>query len=193
MNAPLELVPPGRQPRTWLFALYVVLPLPITGGALAWSRVADGPRRLLADSMLLSSLTTFAGTALLTVSLWWLLDRAMRRHRLELGDGSLRVLTSFYSRTLRLPELRLDSARVVDLQERPEFTPSLKTNGYALPGFRSGHFRLRNGDSAFVAISGGQRVLWLPVRSGKGLLLQPRAPEALLCHLRELAKATPRR
>jgi len=186
MKAALDLVPPGREPRLWLFGLCVLLPATIIGGALAWPSTTGGPLRL-------TTLATLAGAALLTLGLWWLLDRAMRRHHLELGDGGIRVRTSFYSKTVVLAELQLDAARVVDLQERTEFKPALKTNGYALPGFRSGHFRLRNGSSAFVAITGNGRALWLPTTGRQALLLQPRQPETLLAHLRELAKATPRR
>ena len=43
----------------------------------------------------------------------------------------------------------------------------LKSNGYALPGFRSGWFRLRNWQKAFVATSDGERVLWLPTSRGR--------------------------
>ena len=193
MNGPLDLEPPGRAPRMWLFGLAVLLPVAITGVALAWASASEGPKRLIAGSMPLTSLATLAGIALLTLSLWWLLDRAMRRHRLEVVDGRIRVRTSFYSKTLALADLQLDAARVVDLQERTEFKPLLKTNGYALPGFHSGHFRLRDGSSAFVAIAGERRVLWLPTTHKQALLLQPRQPDALLALLRELAKANPRR
>ena len=77
---------------------------------------------------------------------------------------------------------------MVDLDERTEFKPGVKTNGYSVPGFHSGHFRLRNREKAFVAIAGERRALWLPTsHNGSGLLLQPQQPDALLKRLRELA------
>ncbi len=191
MNTSMELVPPGRGPRLWLFGLTVLLPLGITAVAVA-SRLT-GAGHLFAANTTWTSLTPPSLIALAVIALWWVLDRAMRRHHLDVGDGRIRVSTSFYSKTLTLAELQLDAARVVDLEERTEFKPRLKTNGYALPGFHSGHFRLRNGEAAFVAIAGGRRALWLPTHGKQALLLQPRQPDALLAHLRELAKATPRR
>ena len=76
---------------------------------------------------------------------------------------------------------------MVDLDEHTELKPSWKTNGTALPGFKSGWFRMRNRHKAFVAMTTGPRVLWLPTSKGHDLLLQPRQPQALLDRLREMA------
>ena len=95
-------------------------------------------------------------------------------------------------KTLAFADIDLDSARMLRLDEHPELKPLLKSNGYALPGFRSGWFRLRNWQKAFVATSDGDRVLWLPTRRGFGLLLQPREPRRLLQRLRELASSPAR-
>jgi len=95
-------------------------------------------------------------------------------------------------RVVGICELYIDRARVVDLAERTGLKPLFKTNGPSLPGFHSGWFRLRNRSCAFVAIAGGSRVLWLPTTRGYDLLLQPRQPQALLQHLRELAAAPAR-
>lgn len=187
--APIDLVPPGRTPRLWLFALGVVLPAVFIVGALAYEAANAVPPASVADGVSTSLIVTLAGLALL----WLVLDRLMQRHRLELEADRLKVRTSFYSIDLAISELKLDAARVVDLEERAEFRPSLKANGYALPGFKSGHFILGNGDKAFVAVAGERRALWLPTTRGTTLLLQPRQPDALLSRLRELANPTPRR
>ncbi|HZF99273.1 MAG TPA: hypothetical protein VEY92_13760, partial [Pseudoxanthomonas sp.] len=144
----LDLVPPGTKPRVVLFVLGVALPLPITIAAVLWDQPgsgAEGSHHWL----------VMGGVMAFIVLLWTLLQLAMKRHRLELDRGQLRVATSFYTRTVPLSELLLDKARVIELEERPDFKPGLKSNGYALPGFHSGHFQLRNGDRAFVAIAGG--------------------------------------
>ena len=125
---------------------------------------------------------------MLVVSLWLLLHFAMGRHRLELDAERLRVSNSFYTRHVALSDPLLEKARVIELDERTKFKFVFKTNGYAVPGFQRGHFRLGNGDRAFVAMSGGSRALWLPASSGKGLLLQPHRPDALQCPC-ELADA----
>ena len=97
------------------------------------------------------------------------------------------IASAFYKRSLALTELKLDEARVVDLDERTELKPARKANAVDIPGFKGGWFRLRNRRKAFVAMLGGPRVLWLPTRNDYDLLLQPRHPQALLEHLRKLA------
>lgn len=185
-----QLVAPGVKPRAILFAI-VALPLAVIVATTLWER---GTSQAIAAVSGGSSSDPIAwGTAAFLIVLWLLLDLAMKRHRLQLDSGQLQIRTSFYTRRVALAELQLDQARVVDLDERTEFKPALKTNGYALPGFKSGHFRLHDGEKAFVAIAGGPRALWLPTTSGKGLLLQPNQPDALLQHLRELAQHQPRR
>lgn len=131
------------------------------------------------------------GTVVLCALLAAALDWALRRHRLSLDRDALELATSFYRRRIALADLRIDHARVVDLDERVELRPAMKTNGTGLPGFKSGWFRLRNGDRALVATTGGRRLLWLPTTQGYGLLLEPVRPQAVLDRLRELA--APRR
>ncbi len=186
-----QLVAPGSRPRAVLFGLLVALPLTIILAATLWE-FAEHQAGASASVGFSPDIVTL-GTAIFLLVLWLLLDLVMKRHRLQLDGGQLRIRTSFYTRDVALSELQLDQARVVDLDERPEFKPALKTNGYALPGFKSGHFRLHNVEKAFVAIAGGPRALWLPSTSGKGLLLQPEQPDALLQQLRELAQPQPRR
>ncbi len=187
MDESLQLIAPGTRPRLWMFCLGVLLPIGITAGALAWAAAEGGPQRLIADSMAITMVVTLGGIALITLVVWKVLDRAMHRHRLTLADGRLKIATSFYSIDMGIAELQLDQARVIDLHERTEYKPRWKTNGYSVPGFHSGHYRLRNREKAFVAIAGERRALWLPSARGQGLLLQPRQPEALLQRLRELA------
>lgn len=183
----LQLEPAGTTPRLLLFALCVLLPLFTTSGALLLAVYSGESLKLIAGSLPLTVALTLAGIGALVMAIWWVLDRAMRRHFLTLSPTLLEVKSSFYSHKVALTELVLEQARVVDLHEHRELNPGGKSNGYALPGFKSGHFKLRNGEKAFVAIAGERRALWLPTTRGKGLLLQPRQPDALLKRLRELA------
>jgi len=186
----MQLLPAGSTPRLLMFALCVLLPMAIALAAAVW-QISD--LGLAAWQPGPDGWTFMAGTATLVLLIWFALDRAMCRHRLELGAGQLTVKTSFYSRCVSLPDLQLEQARIIDLDERGDFTPARKTNGYSLLGFQSGHFRLRNRQKAFVAIAGGRRALWLPTAQAQGMLLQPVQPEALLQRLRELAAAGTRR
>ena len=183
----LQLVPPGSKPRWLMFALCVALPIMTTAAALWWQVHGGGPMTLIGGSVGITIAAVLGGVSALVLAIWFGLDRAMHRHRLQLSPLALDIKTSFYSTAVPFSELILDQARVIDLHERTEFKPGMKYNGYAIAGFNSGHFRLKNGEKAFVAIAGERRALWLPTRSGKGLLLQPQQPEALLNRLRELA------
>jgi len=189
----LQLVPPGAQPRLWMFGLCVLLPVLVTSAALLAVKSGDTHWDFAGGDPIMVGAAIIGAELLLLSAVWVLLDRIMRRHRLALSKDSLEVKSSFYSRIVPLSELKLDEARVVDLEERTEFRPGMKTNGYSVPGFHSGHFRLRNREKAFVAIAGERRALWLPITRGAGLLLQPEQPDALLHCLRELATTPPRR
>ncbi|MDH5824099.1 hypothetical protein QFW77_14045 [Luteimonas sp. RD2P54] len=187
MDPALQLEPASARTRQWWNVLALALPLAAIGVAVALAATVDPPERLIGGSVPLTAALVGGGAALVTVAVWWGIGRRLRRHCLRVGPDGLEILTTFYRQHLGLEELELEQARVVDLGERGEFRPMLKTNGTALPGFQSGWFRLRNRDKAFVARAGGGRVLLLPTTRGHVLLLQPRQPRALLERLRELA------
>ena len=110
----------------------------------------------------------------------------MRRRAVELRVGALEVRAALYRMRVTATELDLDRARIVNLAERTELRPWLKTNGMAMPGFKVGHFRLRGGlGKAFCLLTQTERVLWLPQRDGTSqLLLSLERPQALLDALR---------
>jgi len=173
--------------RIWLFVLAVALPVAATIVALWHGMASDGLRHLVGGSETTTWLAILGGVAVMTTATWWCIDRLLHRHRIVTKPHAIEVVTTFHRRSLALAELQLAQARVVDLGERSELKPLLKTNGVGLPGFKSGWFRLRNRRKAFVAIAAGPRVLWLPTHNGYDLLLQPRQPQALLDRLREMA------
>jgi hypothetical protein len=189
----MQLAPAAPRTRLWIFLLTMLGP---TLATAAW--VGSGRGFTLAflwgtGNRALDALTASATTAIVTAVIALLLARLLARHRLQLSQDGLEVVTTFYRQRLGLRDLRVDRARVVSLGEHPELKPMLKTNGYSLPGFRSGWFRLRNLQRAFVALAGGDRVLWLPTNAGYDLLLQPRQPQALLERLREVTSVADRR
>ena len=176
----LALAQAAPRARSWLFALVVVLPvLLVAATELFADREGDAGFAWFA----------IAGVAVFCVLLWAALAALLRRHRLQLDNDGLEVATTFYSRRFALADLDLEAARVVDLGERPEFRPMLRTNGLSIPGFRSGWYRLRNGNRALVATADGQRLLWIPTAAGHDLLLQPADPRALLERLRAMPAA----
>lgn len=179
-DATLQLRPASTQARVLTAALVLGIPL-VSLIALPTLMVADPAAVDRTPGWVVPG--TLAFCAVLAAALDW----GLRRHRLALDGEALEVTTSFYRRRIPLSDLRIDQARTVDLDERVELRPALKTNGTGLPGFKSGWFRLANGSKALVATAGGKRVLWLPTTLGYELLLEPMKPQALLDRLRELA------
>lgn len=187
-----DLAPPAASVRAWLYLLVVALPLAITALPMLVGMASGGRKQLAAIDAGGHWLVVMGAVFAFTLALAAIIDRVLRRHRLAIDDDGIEIATTFYQRRLPLSQLELARARVVDLGERSEFRPLLKTNGLSLPGVRSGRFRLRNLHKAFVAMAAGPRVLWIPTRDGDELLLQPRSPQALLDHLRALAAPAPR-
>ena len=188
----LQLVPAGSRSRAWLFALTIGLPVLATMLGVAMGRVPTGEVIWGIGNRGADALIAMLVVAAITGVIALFLDRMLKRHRLQLDGSGLEVATTFYKQRIAFADLKLDAARVVRPDEHPELKPLLKSNGYALPGFRSGWFRLRNWRKAFVATSDGERVLWLPTSRGFELLLQPRDPQRLLERLRELASSPTR-
>jgi hypothetical protein len=188
----LQLVPAGGHSRMWLFALTVGLPVLATMAGMAMGRTPTGESWWGIGNRGGDALIAMLAVALVTGAIALFLSFMLKRHRLQLDANGIDIATTFYRQHFALADLRLDAARVVRLDEHPQLRPLLKSNGYALPGFRSGWFRLRNWHKAFVATSDGERVLWLPTARGFDLLLQPRDPQRLLQRLRELASAPAR-
>jgi len=112
---------------------------------------------------------------------------ALKRRRITLEGRTLVVAATFYTRKVDVDALDVARARIVDLAEHTGFAPMLKLNGYGLPRFCAGHFLLRDRSRAFCLLTARDRVLVLPQRDGRTILLSPARPRELLEHLRELA------
>lgn len=173
----LQLAPPGERAGRWLFVLVAALPSAIIAATIAMQALRhDGGGRPLVLAFIVPAF----------LALWWLLRWLMHRQHLQVSTEALEVRSSMYRCRVALPALDLARSRVLDLDEHPELRPALKTNGFSLPGYRSGWFRLRNRRRCFTATAGGRRVLWL-TSDAHDLLLEPRDPAALLARLRQLA------
>ena len=186
----LQLSPASGRSRMWLFALTVGVPVLATMFGVAMGHVPAGEWLWGIGNRGGDALIAMLVVAVVTGAIAAFLAFMLKRHRLQIDDAGLEVVTTFYRQRFAFADLRLDAARVIRLDEHPDLKPLLKSNGYALPGFRSGWFRLRNWHKAFVAASDGERLLWLPTTRGFDLLLQPRDPHRLLERLRELASPT---
>lgn len=169
---------PPLQRTAWLF---LVLPaLAVAVGVLAMPRAQATPVPAIAGPLMIA--LVMVGPLL-----------ALRRRRIVLDGRVLTVAATFYTRRVAVDELDLAQARIVDLGEHTELSPLLGLNRFGLPGLRAGHYLLRNRRRAFCLLTRRDRVLALPQRDGRMLLLSPERPRDLLDRLRELATPPPRR
>lgn len=175
-NRTFEVTPPPASAWIMLAVLAVLLPLAIIGMVL-WTqpeaRVSGAVPGLLVLPVVLAGLSL-----------------AMRRRHVELRDGVLDVRAAMFRQRTPVTELDLARARIVDLEERTELRPGLKTNGMSLPGFKAGHFRMHGSlGKVFCLLTDRRRVLWLPMRGGgRHLLLSLAHPQALLDALQPPAR-----
>src|SRR5271156_1982355 len=76
-----------------------------------------------------------------------------RNSRFEVSPVGLRLRGDFYGRFIPAADLRLDSARAVDLRAEPALAPRIRTVGTALKGYQAGWFRLRDGEKALLYVT----------------------------------------
>lgn len=121
----------------------------------------------------------FAAALVVVGPLIWIL-----RRQISIDGGALVVAAGINTRTVPIADLALDEARILDLDEHTDFKPLFKLFGGGVPGYRTGHFLLRNRRRAFLLLTRNDRALLLPQRDGPYLLLSLEKPQALLDALR---------
>lgn len=180
-----------------LRVLWVLLPLLAVLGVGIWSQLHDSRTDApwmevtLSPPFFLmggSAAWSLAVIVVMGVGLGW----AFFRRRVELADDVLDVRSTLYRRRTPVADLLLDQAEVVDLGRDRRYGIRFKTNGYSMPGFYSGHFRLQGGGKGFALVTDRARTLVIPVRGGSTLLLSLERPQALLDALRKVAATAPR-
>ncbi|WP_115527312.1 MULTISPECIES: PH domain-containing protein [Xanthomonas] len=112
---------------------------------------------------------------------------AHARRGIRLQDDRLIVRSTLFTKQVPVDQMRLDTARVVDLAEHPAFKPGRKSLGFGYPGFHSGYYRSRQAGQGFYLITQSARVLTLPLKDGSVVVLSPEQPRQLLQDLQQLA------
>lgn len=114
----------------------------------------------------------------------------LRYRRIRIRGRQLWVQAGgLFTQKVPLEMLDLEHARIVDLDEHTDLKPSVRLWGMGLPGFRAGHYLLRNRARAFCLLTRNERVVVLPRRDGRYVLLSPERPQDLLARLHEAAGA----
>lgn len=114
--------------------------------------------------------------------------RSAQHAQFEVSPAGLRLRGDLWGRMVPGASLRLAEARVVDLRSDRDLAPSSRTAGTAMPGYRSGWFRLRNGERALLYVTDPSRVAYVPTRAGYVLLISVPDPAAFLGSLRRLVR-----
>lgn len=109
-----------------------------------------------------------------------------RHARFEVSPAGLRLRGDLYGRLIPATALRTEAARAVDLRAEAALQPVSRTGGTAVPGYRAGWFRLRNGERALLYLTDPTRVAYVPTRAGYSVLLSVADPAALLASLRRV-------
>lgn len=104
--------------------------------------------------------------------------------RFEVSPAGLRLRGDFYGRLIPAVDLRLDGARAVDLRADTMLQPTVRTGATALPGYRAGWFRLRDGERALLYVTDPSQVAYVPTLLGYSVLVSVADPAAFVASLR---------
>lgn len=118
-----------------------------------------------------------------TAALGWSISGASRA-RFEVSAAGLRLRGDMYGRLVPARSLTLAEARHVDLSSDRALQPVTRTFGTAMPGYRSGWFRLRDGEKALLYVTDPTRVVYVPTTEGYSVLLSVAEPDVFLSSLR---------
>src|SRR4051812_8979518 len=111
-----------------------------------------------------------------------------RNVRFEISAEGLRIKGDIYGRTIPARALVADKAKLLDLSKEKEYQLGWRTNGAGLPGYKSGWFRLRNGEKGLVFVTDTSRVVYLPTREGYSVLLSVARPSDFIQALRQVTQ-----
>lgn len=111
-----------------------------------------------------------------------------RSSRFEVSPDGLRLRGDLYGRLIPARALQVDRARRVNLAEDSGLEPVRRSMGTGLPGYRSGWFRLRNGERALLYLTDRDRAVYVPTTEGYSVIVSPSDPDAFLASLRRTSK-----
>jgi hypothetical protein len=102
-----------------------------------------------------------------------------------LTADTLAIHDRFYPVTLRAADVDLARVRLVDIAMDREWRPTMRTNGFANAHYRSGWFRVANGQKVRMYRADGTRLVLLPPKGdGAAVLMEVKDPGQFLDALR---------
>jgi hypothetical protein len=118
-------------------------------------------------------------------SLFGYLAFSSRHVRLEISEAGLRIRGDIYGRSIPAASVLVDELKVLNLARDRTYTLQWRTNGAGLPGYKSGWFKLANGEKALAFVTDPTRVLCIPTRDGYSVLVSVAEPEKVKEKLKE--------
>jgi hypothetical protein len=112
--------------------------------------------------------------------------KGARTATFEVSPAGLRLRGDLYGRLIPADQVRGSLASRVDFATMPELTPVRRTIGTGLPGYKSGWFRLRNGERALLYLTDTNRAVYVPTTAGYSVLLSPQEPDEFLAAVRNI-------
>jgi hypothetical protein len=102
-----------------------------------------------------------------------------------LTADALTIHDRFYPVTLSAAGVDVARVKLVDISVDREWRPTMRTNGFANSHYRSGWFRVANGQKVRLYRADGTRLLLLPPKGdGAAVLMEVKYPEQFLDELR---------
>jgi hypothetical protein len=113
--------------------------------------------------------------------------RASRHTTFELGREHLRIRGDLFGRTIPIELLDPEKARLINLNDELGYKPKWKTCGTTVPGYQSGKFKLKNGESAWIYLTDRSKVVYIPTKKRYAVMMSVTHPERMLEELRGLS------
>jgi hypothetical protein len=136
----------------------------------------------LALPMVLVLLVTFGAGFLVVRSM-----SGARSSTFELTADGLRLKGDVYGRFIAKDKLLAGEAERVSITAGG-YRPTLRVGGTALPGYRSGWFRLANGSKGLLYVTDPTKVVRVPTTEGYTVLLSVDETDAFVNELHKLAQ-----
>ena len=102
-----------------------------------------------------------------------------------MSPAGLRIRGELYGRKIPGDKLVLGHAKPLDLNTDTAYRLRWRTNGVGMPGYKSGWFRLENGEKSLVFVTDQSRVAYIPTTEGFSVLLSVERPQEFLNRLRQ--------
>ena len=107
-----------------------------------------------------------------------------RNVHFQISSAGLRVTGDLYGRLVPAAGIQAAAIRPLDFALEPQLQPRWRINGIAVPGYRSGWFKLNNGEWGLLFVTDPQSVVLVPTSAGYSVLLSVADPQQFVAALR---------